>query len=130
MNMQIRQLMEEFHNQIPNVETIRWNTWTNNILNDGNPYLQRFIDLLSQFSEDDLRKIYKKFRSKPPTVIFKDIADKFVKFYTHNTGVKPVISSDLNLNLIIQLLAYALVVEAVVPNYFDRIDERFGWINM
>lgn len=44
--------------------------------------------------------------------------------------ITPILNANPSLNLIIELLAYTLVVEAVVPNYFDRIDERFGWTNM
>ncbi len=130
MNQQIVQLMNGFRNQIPNAQSISWNAWTNDMLNNGNPYYQQFINLLNQLPENNLRTIYKNFRSKPPTIIYKDIADKFVKFYTNNNGITPILNANPSLNLIIELLAYTLVVEAVIPNYFDRIDERFGWANM
>ncbi len=125
---EIKQLMIEFHNQIPNVNSISWHTWTNDVRENGNPYYQRFYDLLNQLPEDILRKIYSNFRRLPPTIIFKDIADKFVIFHKKNTGIKIKISAyNMDLNLITHLLTYAIVIEVVVKNYFDRIYERFGW---
>ncbi len=66
-------------------------------------------------------------RNTPPTILFNDIVSKFIIFYQHNTGIKPIIIANMNLALITRLLAYTLVIEAVVPDYFDRIDKHFGW---
>lgn len=124
---QIKQLMIEFHGQIPNVNSISWYKWTNHILENGNPYYQAFYNLLNQLSEATLRQFYKNLR-KPPTIIFTDIAKKFVIYHKKNTGVNIKVGANMSLNLIISLLAYTLVCEVVVQNYFTRIDERFGWI--
>lgn len=124
---EIKQLMVQYKNQIPNVDNIPWHEWTRTILDHDTPYYQLFKNLLYQLDVKTINKIYTNFIKTPPTIVFKDIADKFIIYYEKLYGFAGKINAGLNTNMIINLLSYALVVEVVVPDYFDRIDERFGW---
>ncbi len=61
MNADVKNLMIEFRNQIPNINSLSWHQWTKIILENGTPYYQHFYNLLSQFPENVLRQIYKNF---------------------------------------------------------------------
>lgn len=123
---QIKELMLEYYNQVPN-RIMSWYNYTAEIYNNDTLYYQQFYDILSNMDETELKIIYKKFRTKPPTIIFKDIIKKFIVFDEKKIGVKPIITIKMDVEIIKRLLAYTIIIEAVVPNYIDRINELFGW---
>ena len=106
-----------------------WHQWTDIVNSEGNPFYQQFVELFEQLPENKIKSIYKKFRTKPPTIFFKDIADQFKIFEKRRTGVKPIMTKSDNMSseLIIKFLAYTIIIEAPVDNYFDRIKGFFGW---
>lgn len=139
----IKQLMVEFQEQIPNRESTGWDQWAKYIRTvgtlsenstnfsdgqpKGTPYYEEFCTRLSELDEHTLKSTYTKFRTCPPTIIFDDIVKKFKVFYKSLYGSDVTISQKMNLDTIIKLLGYTLIVEAVVPDYLTRIDTRFGW---
>jgi hypothetical protein len=123
----IKQLMVEFREQVLVHNSISWYAWVKKIQTEGSPYYQEFCSKLADLDEMELKSIYTKFRTCPPTIIFDDIVKKFKIFYKSLYGVEPIIGAKPNLNTIIKLLGYTLVVEVVVPDYLVRINTHFGW---
>ena len=51
----------------------------------------------------------------------------FIVFDEKKTGIKPIITATMNIEIIKRLLAYTIIIEVIVPNYVDRINGLFGW---
>lgn len=120
-------MMEDFLNQSD--KNINWYEYSNLININSSPYIQKFKNELYKLSESTLRDIYKNFRKTPPTTIFTDISEQFVKYYKniYNRKIK-MLATNMELDVIVEFLSYALVIEVVVHEYINRINKHFGWL--
>lgn len=121
------ELMHTYYNTVD--RRTNWHQWTNKINTEGNPFYEQFVELFRQLSENQLKALYKKFKTKKPTIFFTEIAKEFKVFEQRRTGIKPILTKADNMSpeLIIKFLAYTIIIEAPVVDYFDRIKGFFGW---
>lgn len=131
VKQQVKEIMSTYHQHISSNELDNnWYCFVSKINKLDNPYEQYFVQFHEQFSrlsEDDLKNIFKYFRTKIPTIFYEDIVKQFRNYQKIHNDVRPRCVKDFTPNIIVKLLAYTTLVEVVVRNYETRIDTLFGW---
>lgn len=128
----IPELMTAQFDEIPVAPRPPWTiyTWAKYIKENENPFIHLFYERLSELPDEQIINYYKSCFSYSPHIIFKDLVDRFVD-YSKSRGkniVPKIFKKTLNnIDIIKAFLAYILVVEVVMGDYFNRIQELFGW---
>lgn len=107
-----------------------WHAWVGEVERGGGvEQINKFKDLLVKLDEDTVRKMFNNFRTMEGRYLYDDCVKGFLNYYKrkHSLRAKPKLTKKSDLALIVDFLAYTLVVERPVTNYVDRIDRYFGW---
>lgn len=104
-----------------------WYDWVEYI-NKRSDYIEEFKLEMSCISDDTVRQIYKHFRNHAPIIYFIHITKEFKLYYRRQKKQTiKITATKMDINLIRELLAYSILVEASVPQYKKRINEHFGF---
>jgi hypothetical protein len=107
-----------------------WHAWVGEVERGGGvEEINKFKDLLVKIDEDTVRKMFNNYRTMEGRYLYDDCVKGFLNYYKikHSLRAKPKLLKKSDLALIVDFLAYTLVVERPVTNYVDRIDRYFGW---
>lgn len=122
LNQLMKTYLEEFMQYKQPILNLNWTDINRELLaNQDNiykRYFSEFYELFSKLSDETIHKLFKKFKTTPPTILFQDVT----KFYKKYSKINIKVSSTTDEKVL--FLVYTFVVEVYVADYINRMNSH------